>query len=53
MLLLYQFAYGVSANVIFDIFNIKIIVVWKYVDIVVGVLIFKNKFSNWYIYLYI
>jgi hypothetical protein len=47
MLLLYQFAYGVSANIIFDISNIKIIVVWKYVDIVVNVLIDIYLYISW------
>jgi hypothetical protein len=37
---------------LFLIYLIRIIIVWKYVDIVVDVLILKNKFFNLYIYIF-
>jgi hypothetical protein len=42
-LLLYQYAHGVSANIIVDKFNVEVFTMRKYVDIIVNVLISKDK----------
>jgi hypothetical protein len=48
---LYQFAHGVSANIIADRFNVGYFTMCKYVDIVVNVLIFTDKLFNQYIFI--
>jgi hypothetical protein len=50
-LVLYWFAHGVSANIIVDRFNVEAFIVHKYVDIVVYVLISKDKLFSQYIFI--
>jgi hypothetical protein len=49
--MLYQFAHGVNANIIADRFNVGVFTMYKYVDIVVDALIFKDKLFNQYIFI--
>jgi hypothetical protein len=48
-LVLYQLAYGVSANIITDRFNVGASIVHKYVDIIVNALIPRDKLFSLYI----
>jgi hypothetical protein len=48
-LVLYQLAYGVSANIIIDRFNVGASTTHKYVDIIVNVLISRDKLFSQYI----
>jgi hypothetical protein len=48
-LVLYQLAYGVSANIIADRINVVASIVHKYVDIIVNALIFRDKLFSLYI----
>ncbi len=50
-LLLYWYAHGVSANIIVDKFNVEVFTMSKYVDIIVNVLIYKDKLFSWYIFI--
>ncbi len=50
-MVLYQFAHGVSANIIVRRFNVGVFTMCKYVDIVVDALIFKDKLFNQYIFI--
>jgi len=45
-LVLYQLAYGVSANIIADRINVGASAVCKYVEIIVNALISKDKLLN-------
>jgi hypothetical protein len=47
-LVLYQLAYGVSANIIANRFNVGAFTWCKYVDIIVNVLISRDKLFNRY-----
>jgi hypothetical protein len=51
-LVLYQFAHGVSANIIANRFNVGAFIVHKYVDIVVDVLISRDKLFSRYIFIH-
>jgi len=50
-LVLYQLAYGVSANIIANRSNVGAFTVCKYVDIIVKVLISRDELLSWYIFI--
>ncbi len=49
--MLYQFAHGVSANIIANGFNVGVLTMCKYVDIIVDALFFKDKLFRRYIFI--
>jgi hypothetical protein len=50
-LLLYRSAHGVSANIIANRFNVEVFTMLKYVDIIVDVLISRDKLFSQYIFI--